>query len=240
MRPQTPRTSALLTTHHLLHRPQRARETLKVCRDVLVEDGLSPQDERRSPPAHTLCEDDTAPSEEARPLTLSFRGLGNFRNKVLFVRLVEDEQAARFRRWVSALHRRFSEASLLTATPPPSSPRKGSHAEDGSSTAGSSGGGGDGGGTGSDEYEFTPHLTVMKTSKLRDRRTEIPPASYDRHDQESFFGEHAPSAVELSSMLEREDMPSLSASWEPRPYYKCEQRLALLARHPERDVENFA
>lgn len=155
---------------------------------------------------------------------------------MLFARLLEDEQAARFRRLVSALHRRFSEASLLAAAAPSSrSPGKGSNgADDCHRTGGSDGGGGgsSGGGDGY-HYEFTPHLTVMKTSKLGDRRTLIPPASYDRHDEEkAVFGEHAPAAVELSSMLEREETPSLASSssaWEPRPYYKCEQRLALLA-----------
>lgn len=137
---------------------------------------------------------------------------------MLFVRLLEDEQAARLRRLVSALHRRFSEAGLC-------------HAEDGSHRAGKSGGGGGGGGSDGYHFEFTPHLTVMKTSKLRDRRTSIPPASYGRHDHHnegSVFGGHTPLAVELSSMLKREDVPALSDSWEPRPYYKCEQRLALL------------
>lgn len=68
----------------------------------------------------------------------------------------------------------------------------------------------------------------MKTSKLRNRRVSIPPASYGRqHNEELMFGEHAPLPVELSSMLEKEEMPSLSSSWEARPYYKCEERLLL-------------
>ena len=75
-----------------------------------------------------------------------------------------------------------------------------------------------GGGGGDDDgyhFECMPHLTVMKISKLRDRRTLIPPASYDRHshEEELVVGEHAPSAVELSSMLEREEVPPLSDSW---------------------------
>lgn len=180
-------------------------------------------------------EDTAASGTEACPLTLSFRGLGNFRNKVLFARLLEDEQAARFRRLASALHRRFSKAGLLAAAPlssPP--PGKGGDGAEGSHGAGSGGGGGSG--RDGHHFEFTPHLTVMKTSKLRDRRALIPPASYDQHS--GVFGEHAPSAVELSSMLEREEEeppPSSPCAGNPsRPYYKCEHRLALLAPRAQR------
>lgn len=215
-------------------RPQRARETLERCHDILLENGLSPRDEPHAPPGQASCEGTgTVCGGEACPLTLSFRGLGNFRNKVLFARLLEDDQAARFRRLVSALHRRLSEANLLAAaTPPPPSPSKGSHDEESGHGAGGNGGGDDDG----YHFECMPHLTVMKTSKLRDRRTLIPPASYDRHghEEELVLGEHAPSAVELSSMLEREELPPLSDSWEPRPYYKCEQRLDLLAPKAKR------
>lgn len=77
-------------------------------------------------------------------------------------------------------------------------------------------------------FEFQPHLTVMKTSKLRDKSTVIPPASYDRYHEDWAFGNHAPSALELSSMLEREDVAPLG-SWEARQYYKCEHKLALPA-----------
>lgn len=167
---------------------------------------------------------------EASPLTLSFRGLGDFGNKVLFAKLVEDEQSARFRGLVSALHRRFCEARLLAATAPPPLPLTGTS----SSTSNTSNVDDKGGSTSSNgsrsgghQFEFTPHLTVMKTSKLRNRSTLIPPSSYERHCESLAIGGHVPVAVELSSMLEREDVPSL-IGWESRPYYKCEQKLPLL------------
>lgn len=162
---------------------------------------------------------ETAPgAKAASPLTLSFRDLGHFRNKVLFAKLVEDEQAARLRGLVSSLHRRFCEAGLVEeAAGSPSSSRGGKRGD----------GDGDGGSdTSSHGFEFTPHLTIMKTSKLRDRRTVIPADSYDRYQSGYVVGHHAPSNVELSSMLEKEDLPRLEG-WEPRPYYKCEHRLAL-------------
>lgn len=224
---------------------QRAKETLEHSGDILLEHGLSPagnpHDSSRAP---VSAAEGFIPSEgtavfdrEASPLTLSFRGLGDFRNKVLFARLVEDEQSARLRSLVSALHRRFSEAGLLTAVAPRPSPlptrsssttsadENASNSSNNSRRSGGSGGGsGDGDGH---QFEFKPHLTVMKTSKLRDRSTLIPPSSYERHRETSVFGNHAPAAVELSSMLERESVPSL-IGWESRPYYKCEQKLHLL------------
>lgn len=218
--------------------PQRAKETLEHCGDILLEFGLSPEGEprhssRRAPAstAESLSRDeDTAVvvvNREASHLTLSFRGLGDFGNKVLFARLVENEQSARFRSLVSALHRRFSEARLLAGAAPRSSspfPGRSSGAnnadENGTSNSNDSSSRSGGG----RQFEFKPHLTVMKTSKLRDRSTLIPPSSYERHCESLVIGDHAPVALELSSMLEREDVPSLTG-WESRLYYKCEQKL---------------
>lgn len=195
---------------------QQARETLESCRDILLEHDLSVGEEAEDQDCSVS--DLGGGGEEASsiPLVLSFRGLGNFRDKVLFARLAEDAQAARLRSLVSALHRRFAEARLVTPAPA-SRP-----ASEGSGVASDGNGGGD------YRFEFQPHLTVMKTSKLRDRSTLIPPASYDRYHGDWAFGDHAPSAVELSSMLEREDVPPLG-SWEARRYYKCEHKLALPA-----------
>lgn len=143
------------------------------------------------------------------PFTLSFRGLGDFNDKVLYACLVEDEHAARLRCLASALHDRFSRARVVH--PLPSS----------SSTDGGAGGHGEEGGS----FEFQPHLTVMKTSRLRRRGggAVIPPSCWDRH-RDRDFGSHGPLGVELSSMLEKEQVPS-PGDWEPQPYYKCKQRL---------------
>ncbi|CAM9519094.1 unnamed protein product, partial [Ectocarpus sp. 8 AP-2014] len=216
---------------------QQARDTLQHCGDLLLEHGLSPEVDLQASASRTECVPDdgvhpaalgigdsneTAPgATAASPLTLSFRDLGHFRNKVLFAKLAEDEQATRLRGLASSLHRRFSEAGLVEeAAGSPS--RKGGKRGDGD------GGGGSGSGSGnsSDSFEFTPHLTIMKTSKLRDRGTLIPADSYDRYQNGFVVGHHAPSSVELSSMLEKEDVPPLEG-WEPRPYYKCEHRLGL-------------
>lgn len=137
------------------------------------------------------------------PLTLSFRGLADFNNKVLYACLVEDEHAARLRRLASAVHERFSRARVVDQLP---SSASGDAAREGSS------------------FEFQPHLTVLKTSRLSRKGAVIPPSCYDRH-RGRYFGSHGPFAVELSSMLEKEEVPSPGA-WGPQPYYKCEQRLA--------------
>ncbi|CAM9690105.1 unnamed protein product, partial [Hapterophycus canaliculatus] len=172
------------------------------------------------------CDGKAQAAHEASPLTLSFRGLGHFRNKVLFARLVEDYQAERLRDLVSALHRRFREAHLVDAS--------GGSSSSSSSSSGGGGGGGERGDRDGEKgagevyrFEFEPHLTVMKTSKLRDRRTLIPPASYaEDHHRDLAFGSHSPSSLELSSMVEREEVPPLDG-WEPRSYYKCKQKLVL-------------
>lgn len=227
-------------SHPISFHLQRAKETLEHCGDILLEHGLSPETE-----SHLLCAAQAASTEgldggaagadngdekahaaqEASHLTLSFRGLGTFRDKVLFARLVDDDQADRFRSLVSALHRRFHEAKLLDARPPKRSARG---SRSGSSSSIIAGDGIDTkGANDAYQFEFEPHLTIMKTSKLKDRKTLIPPASYNQdHNRDSVFGTHSPSSLELSSMLEREEVPPLDG-WEARPYYKCEQKLAL-------------
>lgn len=227
---------------------QRARETLQQCGDILAAHGLSDeepdhrqtsawisqQDQLAGPiddsglegpkttePAQGCCTtsmldgtkridgvDGSRPVTEGRgggksPLTLSFRGLGNFDDKVLFACLVEDEQAARLRRLALALHSRFSEAELFHAA------ATGKGRQDQSDSG----------------FEFTPHLTVMKTSKLKNRGVLIPSGSYDRH-RDLAFGSHTPLAVELSSMLEREEASS-PGDWETQLYYKCHEKLNL-------------
>ena len=142
------------------------------------------------------------------PMSLSFEGLATFNDKVLYARLVEDGQATRLRNFASSLHARFLEARLVNSEP--SIHRSWGVGEEGR------------------PFDFQPHLTVMKTSKLSDRRTLIPPSSYSRH-RDSVFGSHSPLAVELSSMLEREEGTS-DGDAGSRPYYKCVQRLDL--RHP--------
>ncbi|CAM9949173.1 unnamed protein product [Ectocarpus sp. 6 AP-2014] len=214
---------------------QQARDTLEHCGDLLLEHGLSPEVDLQASASRTESVPDdgmhpadlgigdsneTAPgATAASPLMLSFRDLSHFRNKVLFAKLVEDEQATRLRGLASSLHRRFSESGLVEAAAGFAS-RKGGKRGDGDESGGS------GSGTSSDSFEFTPHLTIMKTSKLRDRGTLIPADSYDRYQNGFVVGHHAPSSVELSSMLEKEDVPPLEG-WEPRPYYKCEHRLGL-------------
>ncbi|CAN0002930.1 unnamed protein product, partial [Ectocarpus fasciculatus] len=213
---------------------QQAKDTLEHCGDLLLEHDLSPpevglqasasitesvpDDGMHSAALGTGEGNETAPgATAASPLTLSFRDLGHFRNKVLFAKLVEDEHATRLRGLVSSLHRRFSEAGLVEEAAGFPSDRGGKRG---------GGGGGGGSGTSGDSFEFTPHLTIMKTSKLRDRGILIPADSYDQYQSGFVVGHHAPSSVELSSMLKKEDGPSLEG-WEPRPYYKCEHRLAL-------------
>ena len=138
------------------------------------------------------------------PLELSFRGLGTFGDRILFVRLDDDKQAGRLRHLANALHQRFSDAKLLGVATPGESERGGKEAS---------------------RFDFTPHLTVMKTSKLKRRGVVIPPSCYESH-REAVFGSHNPVAVELSSMLEREEAPE-AGDGEPRPYYKCVERLVL-------------
>lgn len=148
------------------------------------------------------------------PLELSFRGLGNFNNRVLYASLDEDDQADRFRRLACALHRRFWDAALL-----------------GTPVADNEGGGNIHDGTAAQEaqeppeIDFTPHLTIMKTSKLKKRGVKIPPACYDSH-HDMVFGSHTPVAVELSKMCEREEVPTVEG-FEPRPYYKCVEKITL-------------
>ena len=137
------------------------------------------------------------------PMSLSFGGLATFNNKVLYACLVEDRHAGRLRNLASSLHARFLEAQLVK-----SEPSKSWRVQEDDRP-----------------FDFQPHLTVMKTSKLSDRRTLIPPSSYSRH-QDSLFGSHSPQAVELSSMLEREEETS-DGDGGSRPYYKCVQRLDL-------------
>lgn len=168
-----------------------------------------------------------SPPPTPTPLLLAFQGLGNFNDKVLYARLVEDDQASRFRSLTSALHTRFSQARLLgEASPPPTaSTSETSNAGIGENVVG------DVVVDKPSEFVFEPHLTVMKTSKLKNRKTEIPPSSYAGH-ADSSFGSHAPTAVELSSMEYREETPDMPEGFEPREYYKCEHRLALpSARH---------
>lgn len=145
----------------------------------------------------------SAASGAESTMSLSFRGLGTFNDKVLYAHLVEDGQAARLRSLASALHARFSEARLVDAAP-----SRSGHAEKEDRP-----------------FDFQPHLTIMKTSKLRDRRTLIPPSSHSRH-RELVFGSHSPVAVELSSMLEREEAVA-DGDGESRPYYKCMEKLDL-------------
>lgn len=180
-----------------------------------VDDGAPPDTDTVPPPpdstaAAAVAEGATAVGTAAEgavaPLSLSFGGLATFNDKVLYARLVEDRQAARLRNLASSLHDRFLEAQLVKSEPSKSWPVQ----ENGR------------------PFDFQPHLTVMKTSKLSDRRTLIPPSSYSRH-RDSLFGSHSPQAVELSSMLEREEGTS-NGDGGSRPYYKCVQRLDL--RHP--------
>lgn len=156
-------------------------------------------------------------TEGAAPLMLSFQGLGNFDDNVLFSRLVEDEEAKKLRSVVSALHGRFSDARLLGSSPPYDS--RSVEGKWGNTCVGTR-----------NDFDFKPHLTVMKTSKLKDRRTLIPPSCYDQH-RDIVFGSHGPLAVELSSMLEKEKRPS-PEGWEPLPYYKCVHKINLRSPVP--------
>lgn len=154
------------------------------------------------------------PARNGPPLTLKFRGLGTFGKRVLYARLVDDEEAKRFRRLTSALHERFTLANLVEG-------------------ADKSGSGDDGtvGRLSAQAFTFEPHLTVIKTSKLKNRRACIPADAYEQH-LNCEFGSYAPTAIELSSMLEREpeEEASVPMGWnleDYRAYYKCECRLAL-------------
>lgn len=226
---------------------QRAAETLRNCGDILLDLGLAPsesdnnKDQEEShasrsdgpihitspeaadatpltnPRSETSKDGDTevlketkSRSEGARackeeiPLELSFRGLGNFNNSVLYACLDEDDQADRFRRLAYALHRRFWDAALLDM---PSAGKEGAAAKE------------------PPKMDFTPHLTVMKTSKMNKRGVKIPPACYDSH-RDMILGSHTPVAVELSKMGEREEVLTVEG-FEPRPYYKCVEKIAL-------------
>lgn len=168
----------------------------------------------------------TSPPPTPTPLLLAFQGLGNFYSKVLYARLVEDDQASRFYSLASALHSRFSQARLLEeASLPPTAA---------SMSVTSNAGIGEKVGDvveKKNKFVFEPHLTIMKTSKLENRKTLMPPSSYIGH-ADSDFGSHVPTAVELSSMQDREETPDVPEGFESRQYYKCEHRLALLpARH---------
>lgn len=151
--------------------------------------------------------------DRGTPLTLAFEGLATFGNKVLYARLVEDDEANRFRRLTSALHERFVRASLVK------------HHDESSTKKDATSGD-----TAVHTFDFVPHLTVLKTSKLKRKRMVIPKGSYGKH-VDCFLGSHSPTAIELSSMMEREDS-GVPEGWEPgegRPYYKCEGKLALRA-----------
>lgn len=238
---------------------QRAKETLKGCRDILQENGLAVttpgqcqmsrdtvgNEESYGHHSAASCDttddneedmsrgavDDAPPSlpsqqnvvglPEQIPLTLAFGELGTFRDKVLYARLVEDEQAARFRRLASSMYARFSRAQLLAANTPRTDKSNDDHDDDQNNNSDIN----------RDQnetivFDFEPHLTIMKTSKLKDRKTSIPPGSYAGYI-DCRFGCHAPTAIELSSMQEKEKTPDTPEGWESRSYYKCEQRLAL-------------
>ncbi|CAM9713242.1 unnamed protein product [Scytosiphon promiscuus] len=235
----------VLTLHEQDGTLQAGKETLEHCGDILLKHGLAPDISSHVPHARASAEalnagaaggesgdDKVRIAQEASCLTLSFHGLGNFRDKVLFANLVEDNQADRLRNLVSALHQRFHEAGLVDAPQPRRfAGRRGGSSTTTTTTTTTTSKSGDGNGAkgAGDAYrfEFEPHLTIMKTSKLKDRSTTIPPESYNGdHHRDLAFGGHSPSSLELSSMLEREEIPPLEG-WEPMPYYKCQQKLAL-------------
>ncbi|CAM9182949.1 unnamed protein product [Discosporangium mesarthrocarpum] len=167
------------------------------------------EDTEKSGPANsTLTSSDIGWSG---PLRLTFAGLGNFRDQVLYVRLAEDKQAERLGQLVSALYSRFVEAGVIPAV--------------------------------DEGYSFTPHMTIMKMSKIaksrhggrgkgggsRKRNSKggcIPPNCYDGLGEN--FGTHIPEALELSSMMEREEVPVPEGFGdEPRSYYACVSRIQL-------------
>lgn len=223
---------------------QRAAETLRNCGDILLDLGLAPSESDNNPVCSRDQEESRASSSDVpsyntspegadattlenpsaetakdgdteilrvMPLELTFRGLGNFNNKVLYACLNEDDQAERFRRLACALHQRFWDAALL-----------------GMPSAAKEGGGNSHGGTAAKDppqFDFTPHLTVMKTSKINKKGVKIPPACYDSH-RDMVFGSHTPVAVELSKMGEREEVPT-AEGFESQPYYKCVEKIAL-------------
>lgn len=202
-------------------------------------DGERNSDRKRSTHSAAAAAATAALSPSLLPITLSFHGLGHFDGKVLFARVVEDRHMDRLRSLASALHCRFVDAGLVEPTPTRdgATARKGSAEQVSSLSRGVRDGEPEG--TGLSEtrrryrFEFNPHLTIMKTSKLEDKRTIIPPNCYERHREALEFGSHELTAVELSSMLERDDEGKLlmacpeGGQWEELPYYKCQQSIAL-------------
>ncbi|CAM9161865.1 unnamed protein product [Choristocarpus tenellus] len=207
-----------------------AQDVLTSCGDLLVEYGLLPMQEvgYKSPRCANDGKDKPTSASaglkeiEDRqrelevdfawrgPLCLTFEGLGSFSDRVLYACLVEDRQADRLRRLTAAIHARFVESKLVEPSP------------------------------NDNDFRFTPHLTIMKTSKMhrptkksrrRDRgdskahiRISIPPDCYDGID--SCFGSHTPAALELSSMEQHEPAPVPEEyGQEALPYYACISRL---------------